>query len=147
MSLVLRLLTVFGLGAIELWAAFPAGLALGLSPLVVGVTAGAGALAGVVVIVYPGERLRGWLVARYSRPGKDKSMNRAKRLWERYGVFGVGLVAPLIVGVPAAAALGIALGAPRRKLLPLLTVVILFWCVVLTIASYLGLAGLHSLRK
>jgi hypothetical protein len=147
MSLILRLLTVFGLGAVELWAAFPAGLALGLSPLVVGVTAGAGAFVGVVVIVYPGERLRGWLVARYSRPGKDKTMNRAQRLWKRYGIIGVGLIAPLLVGVPAAAALGIALGADRRRLVPLLMAVIVFWCVVLTIASYLGLAGLHALRK
>ena len=54
MTLVPRLLTVFWLGAVELWAAFPAGLALGLRPLVIGVTAGAGALAGVVLIVYPG---------------------------------------------------------------------------------------------
>ena len=42
-------------------------------------------------------------------------MNRPERLWERYGIYGVGLIAPLIVGVPAAAALGIALGAPRRR--------------------------------
>ena len=147
MTFVARLFTVFWLGAVELWAAFPAGLALGLRPLVIGVTAGAGALAGVILIAYPGERLRAWLVSRYSRPGKSGGMNRAKRLWERYGIYGVGLIAPLIVGVPAAAALGIALGAPRQKLVPLLAVIILFWCVVLTIACYFGLAGLHALRK
>jgi undecaprenyl pyrophosphate phosphatase UppP len=145
-SFILRLLTVFGLGAVELWAAFPAGLAFGLSPPVVGVVTAAGALTGVAVIVYPGERLRSWLVRRYSRPGKSKSMNRATRLWERYGVIGVGLIAPLVVGVPLAAALGIALGAPRQRLVLLLALVVLAWCVVLTIASYLGLAGLHALR-
>lgn len=147
MSLALQLLTVFGLGAVELWAAFPAGLAFGLSPMVVGVVTGAGALAGVVVIVYPGDRLRAWLVRRYSRPGKSESMSRATRLWERYGVIGVGLVAPLLVGVPLAGALGIALGAPRRRLVLLLALVVLVWCVALTIASYLGLAGLHALRR
>jgi hypothetical protein len=146
-NLALRLLTVFGIGAVDLWAAFPAGLALGLSPLVIGAVAAAGALAGLIVIVYPGERLRAWLVARDSRQGKNRSMNRAKRLWGRYGVIGVGLIAPLIMGVPAAAALGVAMGAPRQKLVPLLTVVILFWGIVLTILSWLGLAGLHALRK
>lgn len=146
MVLILHLLTVFGLGAVELWAAFPAGLAFGFSPLLVGVVTAAGALGGVVVIVYPGARLRSWVVRRYSRPGKSRSMNRATRLWERYGVIGVGLIAPLVVGVPLAAALGIALGAPRRRLVLLVALVVLAWCVVLTIASYLGLAGLHALR-
>lgn len=138
---------MFGLGAVEIWAAFPAGLAFGLSPLVVGVVTAAGALGGVLVIVYPGDRLRSWVVQRYSGPGKSKSMNRATRLWERYGIIGVGLVAPLVVGVPLAAALGVALGAPRGRLVLCVGLIALVWCVVLTIASYLGLAGLHALRR
>ena len=144
-SLLLSLLTVFGLGAVELWAAFPVGLAFGLSPAVVGTVTAAGALAAVLVIVYPGGRLRSWVVRRYSRPARSKSMDRATRLWERYGVVGVGLIAPLLVGVPVAAALGVALGAPQQRLATFLALVVLAWCVVLTGAAYLGLAGLHAL--
>lgn len=138
---------MFGLGAVELWAAFPAGLAFGLSPALVGVVTAAGALAGVAAVVYPGTRVREWLVARYARRTGGSSPNRVTRLWERYGTVGVGLIAPLLVGVPLAAALGVALGAPRRRLAVFVGAVAVAWCIVLTGASYLGIAGLHALRS
>ncbi len=56
MELIIKLLTVFLLGAVELWIAVPAGMALGLNPLAAGAASAAGAIAGVLVILLPGER-------------------------------------------------------------------------------------------
>jgi hypothetical protein len=47
MELVIKLLTVFGLGVLELWAAIPAGLALDLHPIAVCITAAAAGLAAI----------------------------------------------------------------------------------------------------
>jgi len=62
MQLAAKLLTVLGLGALEIWAAIPAGLALNLHPIVVGVVAASGGILGALAVVSLGERVRTWLV-------------------------------------------------------------------------------------
>ena len=61
-----------------------------------------------------------------------------RRLWDRYGVIGWGLVAPLLLGAPLAAAIGVALGAARRRLVFWLGVGAVVWTTVLTVAVTLG---------
>lgn len=62
---LVKLLSVFALGAVELWAAIPAGLALNASPVLVGVVEAAGAMFGVLVVVLLGERVRNWVIRRH----------------------------------------------------------------------------------
>lgn len=101
------LLTVFLIAMLELWAAIPAGLALQLHPGLVGLTAALGASAGVLLVMLLGEPLRARLKRqRGEEPGKH---GRLRRIWERFGVVGLGLLAPLLVGAPLGAALGLAL--------------------------------------
>jgi hypothetical protein len=56
-ELVFKLLPVIVLAAVELWAAIPAGLALGLHPLLIGITATGGAILGTFAVVFIGERV------------------------------------------------------------------------------------------
>jgi hypothetical protein len=85
-------------------------------------------------------------IARVLSVGEEgKRAARVAGLWKKYGIVGVGIVAPLVVGVPVAAALGIGLGAPTAKLLALMGVVIVFWCAVLAAGTILGIHGFHSL--
>ncbi len=109
---IMKLLTVFGLGAVELWAAIPTGLALQLHPVAAGLAAALGAVTGVALVVFMGERVRAWLLRRHSREGRECAHGRIHRIWERFGAVGLGLLAPLLVGAPLGAALGLALGAP-----------------------------------
>ena len=48
MELLVQLLTVFGLGAVELWVAIPAGFAMNLPPSVTAITAASGAILGLL---------------------------------------------------------------------------------------------------
>ncbi len=48
MELIVKLLPVLGLGAMELWAAIPAGLALQLNPVAIAVTAAVGGILGAL---------------------------------------------------------------------------------------------------
>ena len=64
METLLQLLGVFALSLVELWAAVPAGVALGLPPILVWLATVAGAMVCIVVVVLAGERLRAWLVSR-----------------------------------------------------------------------------------
>ncbi len=141
---VMKLLTVFALGMLELWAAIPAGLALRLHPIVVGITAAGGATAGAVIVVLFGERLRTWLLHGRGQESSRK-YERVYRLWARYGVPGLGLLAPLLTGAMLGAALGLSLGVPARRLLAWMSLGIGLWSAALTLAGALGWAGIQSL--
>ncbi len=147
MELIVKLLPVLGLAAFELWAAVPTGFALGLHPLVIGITTAVGAILGTLAVVLLGERLRNWLVKRHGGKGQKKHPSLIQRIWHRYGLIGLGLLAPLLTGAPLGAALGLALGAPTGKLLVWLSIGIILWTIILTLIGVLGLAGIETLGK
>lgn len=145
MELVASILTVFTLGVVELWAAIPAGLALQLHPLAVSMAAAAGAMLGVFLVALPGARARRWLLQRHGKGHGGDRRAGIDRVWTRYGVAGLGLVAPLLVGAPLGTALGVALGAPTGKLMLWMGLGIVLWSALLTTMGVLGLAGIQTL--
>lgn len=134
-----KLLTLFALGVAELWAAAPAGAAMGFSPLPVFAVAAAGAVSGGVVVVLLGERVKAWLQKRRQAEKLEKKRGLPYRIWLRHGVIGWGLLAPLLVGSPLGAALGLLLGAPPRRLLAWLAAGSLLWSAAFSLISVLGL--------
>jgi hypothetical protein len=141
---LLQLLGVFALSVVELWAAVPAGVALGLPPILVWLATVAGALVCIFVVVLAGERLRAWLVERLGH-GRAREGGRLRAIWERYGVIGWGLIGPLVLGAPLAAALGVGLGAPRDRLLIWLGAGVVLWTTVLTAAAVFGVDAIRDL--
>jgi len=133
-----KLLTIFALGVAELWAAAPAGAVMGLDPLLVCLVAAAGAVSGGTVVILLGERVKAWLERKKKREKLEERRGFLYRVWLRYGVVGWGLLAPLLVGSPLGAALGLALGAPPRRLLPWLAVGAILWSVVFSVLTALG---------
>ncbi|HOW45176.1 MAG TPA: small multi-drug export protein [Candidatus Aminicenantes bacterium] len=133
-----KLLTLFALGVAELWAAAPAGAAMGLDPLPVFAVAAAGAGCGGAVVVLLGERVKAWLEKKRGREKLEKRRGLLYRVWLRYGVIGWGLLAPLLVGSPLGAALGLVLGAPPRRLLPWLAAGSVLWSAVFSLVLALG---------
>ena len=68
-----------------------------------------------------------------------------RRIWERYGVIGWGLIGPLVLGAPLSAALGVGLGAPRGRLIFWLAAGVMLWTTVLTLAAVLGVDAVRGL--
>ncbi|MEU9865843.1 hypothetical protein AB0D99_33760 [Streptomyces sp. NPDC047971] len=60
---------------------------------------------------------------------------RARRVFERYGVVGFGLVGPALFGTWGSSLLGAALGIPRWRLIRWLTAGVTLCCAVLLVAS------------
>lgn len=136
--MVLKFITTLGLGILELWAAIPAGLAMGLHPVLTGFASGAGAIAGAALVILPGARLREWILLKKAGPGKEKG--RIYRIWDKYGIVGLGLLSPLLTGAPLGAAVGISLGASPGRLFCWMSVGIFLWTVLLTALGALGVA-------
>jgi len=111
-----------------------------------------GAIIGVTVIVLFGERFRNWLLARRqpdeSQQKATASSRRktAERIWQRYGIVGLGLLAPLITGAPLGAALGVAMGAPTGRLLAWMSMGVILWSAILTTVGVLGLCGIKLIQ-
>lgn len=60
---------------------------------------------------------------------------RARRVLDRYGVVGFGIVGPALFGTWGSSLLGAALGIPRWRLIRWLMVGVTLWCTVLLVAS------------
>ncbi|MDP8974044.1 MAG: small multi-drug export protein [Actinomycetota bacterium] len=134
-ELLLELLSTAAVGAIDVWVGILGGLALGLPPILSGAASIAGGLVGAVLTVVAGERLQRWI---YARPWLSKRRKRVERLWDRYGVVGVALQAPILTGAPLATLIALGLGAPPKRLLFWMSVSVVLWGVVITGAAVLG---------
>lgn len=133
-----KLVVLFALGVAELWTAAPAGMAMGLDPLLVCLVAASGAVCGGTAVVLLGERVKAWLQKRKKRERLEAKRGLLWRVWQRHGVIGWGLLAPLLVGSPLGAALGLVLGAPPRRLLPWLAAGSVLWSIVFSILAAIG---------
>jgi hypothetical protein len=132
---LLKLISTAAAGALDVWVGIITGLALGLSPATSGVVSIAGAVAGVTLVVAAGGRLQ-HLIYRSRRLAKRRE--RIERVWERYGIPGVALQAPLLTGPLLATLLALALGAPARPLLLWMLASVVLWGAVLAGAAALG---------
>ncbi len=143
MRLLLALPLTVALGALDLWAAIPAGLVLGLPPVLSGVAATSGGLLGAILVTIVGEQLQRWL---YRLRWFYKRRERVERLWNRYGLIGVAFQSPVFAGTLISTLVALGLGAPARKLLFWISVSLVFWGGVLTGAAVLGLSIFESWR-
>jgi uncharacterized membrane protein len=160
MSLLVQLLTIAGMGAVLIWGAVPAGLAMGVHPAAVVAATCAGSIAVVLAVVLIGEPARSWLIRRLgpsfkaalsevATSGDDEAQPEGRRspivrVWDRYGFIGLALIAPVFPGPAGAAALALALGIPGRRVLLWISLGIILWTTGFTLAMLLGFRGLRQ---
>ncbi|MBM4240308.1 MAG: small multi-drug export protein [Euryarchaeota archaeon] len=149
MDTITGIIAVFCLGVLELWIAIPAGLALKLPPFIIFAASSLGAISAALLVSILGENIRNrFLSWRYKDDNDIKSgsiYNIWYNIWDRYGIIGLGLLSPLLFGAPLGAAVGIALGAQKWRLMLWMTIGILLWSAGLTIAGFFGLMSFESL--
>ncbi|NEW04749.1 small multi-drug export protein [Paenibacillus sp. SYP-B3998] len=142
MNNLLAWASVIGTGVLELWAAIPLGFALKLHPIVTALLSGLGSMLSAIVVIFFGTSLRNWLIQRLQRKSGGRG-SRMTRIWDKFGIPGLGFLSPLITGAPLGAAIGISLGANPRKLFVWMTIGIVFWSAVLTTAAVLGVSAFN----
>jgi membrane protein YqaA with SNARE-associated domain len=115
-----KILTVAGLATFEIYAAIPAGFAFKLSPLVIFLASAIGGLVGVFVAAYLGDIIKNWL-SKFRKPKPAKSEpGFVLKIWEKYGVIGLGLLGTMTVGAPISIGVGVGFNVPTNKMV--------FWC-------------------
>ena len=141
-----KLLSIFALAFFYFWPAIPAGLALGMSPLLVILTTSLSYACGVAVVTLLGERVRAWVIRRLGRKADVTSDSFLRRIWEKYGMVGLGLLSPMTVGAQIGAAIGLALNGKPRNLFIALSLGGLVWSIALTAAVTLGVLSVNAVR-
>jgi len=141
---------VFLLAAIpvvEVLVVVPAGVALGMNPLLVALSAFAGNLTTVLLVILGSDRALAFVQRRFGDDDDEpsKRVRRAKRLWRRYGTPGLALAAPISTGAHLAAVLALSLGSGRRDVASWMAVSLLAWTAALAAAAFYGVESLGTI--
>jgi uncharacterized membrane protein len=142
MSIWLAVGTVMVFGAVEFWLAVPAGFAFGLHPAVTFIAMAAGGIIGVLVVLLPGERIGAWLARRRQGKPRSKNAERARHVWDKYGLIGFAFFSPILPGAPLGALMALALGTPKWRVLLWFSVSLTIWSAGVTLVAAYGLAAL-----
>jgi membrane protein YqaA with SNARE-associated domain len=136
----LETLTVAGLATFEIYVAIPTGFAFGLSPWTIFLASVTGGLIGVFVAAFLGNNIRA--LFHKNKPSKDaieKKHPRILRLWNKYGIIGLGFLGTMSVGAPISLAVGIGLNANIKKLATWCCIGVITRCIVFTLVGWYGL--------
>ena len=146
MDVITGTLLVFGAGILELWAAIPLGLAINLNPVLIGIASAVGAILAAFLVTAVGDSIREKVIKWRYGENKDLEDSRYYKIWNKYGIVGLGLISPLLFGAPVGAALGVALGSDKKPLLIWMSIGIVIWSAALTAAGYLGLMSFGVIK-
>lgn len=128
---------IFLAGAIpwfEAIAVVPGGIVIGLDPILTVLFAAAGNLITIAAFAYGGAKIRSWVVGRREAKGKQPKSDRwakAQRAFEKYGVYGMAILGPLIIGTQFAAAASVAAGVRPAKVTLLVSSAMVLWAIVI----------------
>ena len=125
---------------LEIGLVIPLGIVWGLSPFWVMVVAFVGNLLTVLALILGFERFRVWYIKRQEEKGAkpNKRSERAKSIWNKYGLPGVALLGPILLGTHVAAFIGMTLGATKTNTTVWLTISIGLWTVAFGVLTAMG---------
>lgn len=130
---------VFLLAAIpivEIAVVIPVALVKGLNPILVGIFAFLGNLATVYLLIVFFEKYQKWREKRKRKP--KKRSKRAIDIWNKYGLPGLSISAPILIGSHFAVIIAMAFGAKKVLTLFWMTISLGLWTLVFTVVSYYG---------
>jgi len=86
------------------------------------------------------QKVKGWIESRKKKDGKgdSKRTERGKRIWNKYGMPGLALLGPIVIGTHIAAFIGLLFGASKVNTIIWMTISIGLWTLVFGIATAMG---------
>lgn len=143
MSIYVAYLIVFILGAIPYIeiTVIPIAVAAGLPALPVSILAFFGNMATIVLLIVLIDHVKRWLERRKEKKGgqfSEKRQQRAQNLWKKYGLPGLALLSPLLIGSHLGALLAMSFGGTRKQITIWMTISIALWTIVIGVASHIG---------
>jgi hypothetical protein len=136
----LGLIGIFIAGAIpwmEAIAVVPSGIILGLDPIATVIAAVLGNAITIFLFAYLGSTIRAKIVERRVAKGKSAEspkFEKALKAFDRYGIYGMALLGPIIIGTQFAAAASVAAGVRPLRVSILITSSMILWASAIAAA-------------
>jgi uncharacterized membrane protein len=139
--MIYKILTVIGLATFEIYAAIPAGFAFKISPIEIFLYSMLGGLIGVFVAAYLGDIIKKWLnkFRGTTIPKNTKEPGFVLKIWNKYGVIGLGLLGTMSVGAPISIGIGVGFNVPTNKMVFWCSIGVILRCALFTAIGYFGL--------
>lgn len=146
MDIVWGYVLVFILAALpffEVVGVVPLGILSGLHPVTTAVIGFVGNFLTVLLLIVFVDRFKAWWLKRkeekHDEKGEKKQL-KARKVWERYGLPGLALIGPFIIGSHLAAFMCMSFGTKRKQVTVWMTVSLIMWTAL---AVSLTGAGFH----
>lgn len=133
----LGLLGVFIGGAIpwfEAIAVVPAGIIFGLDPVLTVIFASVGNILTIAVFAYGGSAIRDWVISRRvakSKEAESPKFVKAQQAFDKYGIYGMAALGPILIGTQFAAAASVIAGVKPLKVTVLISAATVIWASVI----------------
>jgi len=132
------ILTAFGLGFLYFISAIPGGMAAHATVWAAALAAWLGYSAGGLLVLLAGAPLRDWITRKLKVDPKPDNSKLFWKVWHRFGLWGLGLIAPITIGPQVTAILALALGESPRRIQLAIVLGVFPWVIVLGFLASLG---------
>ncbi|MDV6378125.1 small multi-drug export protein [Sporosarcina sp. GW1-11] len=149
---MLTYVLVFLLGAapgFEVLVAVPLGILRGMSPVTASILGFAGNTTTILIEVIVFQKLKAWWESKRKKDVAlpSKRTVRAEAIWRRYGVPGLALLGPVLIGSHLAAFLALALGSTKKQTSIWLLISLAIWSAVFAVLAVLGIDIFSWIRQ
>lgn len=132
------MLSVVVAGIVYYMAAIPAGVAMGLHPVVAAACAWIGYVAIGAAMLVAGTPARLWMQRKFKLSVEPNPQKLFWRVWLKWGMPGLGLLAPVTTGPYFAVLIALALGERPGRTIGWVAAGCVPWCVVFAVLAGLG---------
>ena len=131
--------TAFVLGFVYFLSAIPAGVVAGLPIWCAALGAWLGYSAGAGCVIVAGAPVRNWLVRKLRIPIERDSSKWIWKIWNRWGLIGLGIFAPVTIGPQVGGILALAVGEKPLCVFLSLSLGVLPWCILFGVFAAAGM--------
>ena len=130
--------------AVELFFVIPMAIGIGLDPLFSSISAFAGSIAAMGLIIFAHQ----WVSDRWSQhSSSEENSSRGRyrhirKVWEQYGIIGLAFAGPLLAGIHLTALFAALSTRDIRVTMIWLALGVGFWTTLLTLSSTVGFSSL-----
>lgn len=149
---MMNLLLVFLAGAapgFEVLVAVPLGILRGMSLPTAVLIGFAGNALTILLEILIFQKLKDWWDRRKQQEEKapSKRTARAENIWKRFGIPGLAMLGPVLIGSHLAAFLALALGSSKSRTAAWMLISLIIWAIVFGILAVLGVDAFFWTRQ
>lgn len=148
-NLFIQLVVVFLVSLVPLlegYVAASVGIIIGFPAIPTIIAASLGNWLSIMAVIVLYEKLRNRRKAKQKSDRSSKRMERARNLFNKYGVPGVALIGPLVFGHHIGAFISLVSGASKRYVTLWMTIGVLVWTIAVGVLAALGVDLASRLR-